>query len=74
MKDAGEFSCTIGNEKCSAPLIVEEPKVNFVAKLPATTTGTVGQDVRCQFDQPFIMATIQKARSFNIYIFRTKMV
>ena len=44
--DAGEFSCTIGNEKCSAKLVVEEPKVNFVAKLPAATLGTVGQDVR----------------------------
>ena len=46
LADAGEFSCTIGNEKCSAKLVVEEPKVNFVAKLPAATLGTVGQDVR----------------------------
>jgi hypothetical protein len=46
LADAGEFSCTIGNEKCSAKLVVEEPKVNFVAKLPASTMGTVGQDVR----------------------------
>ena len=61
MRDAGEFSCTIGNEKCSAPLVVEEPKVNFVAKLPATTTGTVGQDVRCQLFQLFLMATIKQS-------------
>jgi hypothetical protein len=46
LSDAGEFSCTIGNEKCAAKLVVEEPKVNFVAKLPSTTTGDVGQDVR----------------------------
>ena len=34
------------NDPASAKLVVEEPKVNFVAKLPATTVGDVGQDVR----------------------------
>lgn len=27
LTDAGEVSCTIGNEKCQAKLVVEEPKV-----------------------------------------------
>ena len=44
--DAGEYSCTIGNEKCTANLSVEEPKVNFEAKLPETTTASVGQEVQ----------------------------
>ena len=44
--DAGEFSCVIGKEKCEAKLEVEEPKVNFLAKLPDTTEGAVGQDVK----------------------------
>ena len=46
LNDAGEFSCTSGNEKCAAKLAVEEPKVNFVQKLPASTVGDQGQDVR----------------------------
>ena len=44
--DAGEYTCTIGNEKCSAKLIVEEPKVNFVEKLQETTSGEIGQDIK----------------------------
>ena len=44
--DAGEYSCTIGNEKCTAAMEVEEPKVKFEAKLPETTTAAVGQDVQ----------------------------
>merc|ERR550539_884600 len=44
--DAGEYSCTIGKEKCVAALDVEEPKVNFEAKLPETTTADVGQEVQ----------------------------
>ena len=44
--DAGEYSCTIGNEKCTAALAVEEPKVQFEAKLPETTTADVGQEVQ----------------------------
>ena len=44
--DAGEYSCTIGKEKCTASLAVEEPKVNFEAKLPETTTASVGQEVQ----------------------------
>ena len=43
--DAGEYLCTIGNEKSTATLTVEEPKVNFVEKLPDTTSGEVGQDI-----------------------------
>ncbi len=45
LSDAGEYSATIGNDKCAAKLTVEEPKVNFVEKLNATTSGTMGQDV-----------------------------
>jgi len=44
--DAGEYSCTIGKEKCTAALAVEEPKVQFEAKLPETTTAAVGQEVQ----------------------------
>ena len=44
--DAGEISCSLGDTQCSGKLEVEEPKVNFVAKLPAATTGSFGQDVR----------------------------
>ena len=36
----------IGNEKCAANLAVEEAKVNFEAKLPETTTASVGQEVQ----------------------------
>ena len=44
--DAGEISCSLGDTQCSGKLEVEEPKVNFVAKLPTATTGSFGQDVR----------------------------
>ena len=45
--DAGEISCSLGGTtECSARLEVEEPKVNFVAKLPPTTSGSMGQDVK----------------------------
>ena len=43
--DAGEYLCTIGNEKCIATLTVEEPKVSFVEKLPDTTSAEVDQDI-----------------------------
>merc|ERR1711899_722851 len=46
LKDAGEYLCTIGNEKCTAKLTVEEPKVTFVEKLESTTSGEVGKDIR----------------------------
>jgi hypothetical protein len=46
MADAGVFSCSLGDKECKANLEVEEPKVNFVGKLPPTTTGTMGQDVK----------------------------
>ena len=45
--DAGEYSCTIANAaKCSASLVVEEPKVNFVERLTETSVGEVGKDVQ----------------------------
>merc|ERR1719474_921020 len=44
--DAGEISCSLGDKECKGKLEVEEPKVNFVAKLPAATTGSTGQDVK----------------------------
>jgi hypothetical protein len=45
--DAGEISCSLGGTtECSARLEVEEPKVNFVARLPPTTSGSMGQDVK----------------------------
>ena len=46
LADAGEYLCTIGNEKCSANLTVEEPKVLFVEKLESTTSGEKGKEVR----------------------------
>ena len=46
LADAGEYLCTIGNEKCTAKLTVEEPKVTFVEKLESTTSGEVGKDIR----------------------------
>jgi len=44
--DAGEISCSLGDKECKGKLDVEEPKVNFVAKLPPNTNGSIGQDVR----------------------------
>ena len=44
--DAGEITCTLGDKECKGALEVEEPKVNFVARLPANTSGSVGQDVK----------------------------
>merc|ERR1711902_246728 len=44
--DAGEISCSLGDKECKGKLEVEEPKVNFVAKLPSTTSGSTGQEVR----------------------------
>ena len=44
--DAGEISCSLGDKESKGQLEVEEPKVNFVAKLPETTSGSTGQEVR----------------------------
>lgn len=44
--DAGEITCTLGDKECKGVLQVEEPNVNFVAKLVANTLGSVGQDVK----------------------------
>ena len=44
--DAGEITCTLGDKECKAILDVEEPNVNFVAKLASNTTGSIGQDVK----------------------------
>jgi len=44
--DGGEISCSLGDKECSGNLEVEEPKVNFVAKLPPATKGSLGQDVK----------------------------
>ena len=44
--DAGEITCTLGDKECKGALEVEEPKVNFVARLPPNTSGSVGQDVK----------------------------
>ena len=44
--DAGEISCSLGDKECKGKLEVEEPKVNFVAKLPPATSGSTGQDVK----------------------------
>jgi len=44
--DAGEITCTLGDKECKGMLEVEEPKVNFVAKLPQNTSGSIGQDVK----------------------------
>ena len=45
--DAGEYSCTIANAaKCSANLVVEEPKVKFIERLTDTSVGEVGKDVQ----------------------------
>ena len=44
--DSGEISCSLGDKESKGKLEVLEPNVNFVAKLPATTSGSTGQDVR----------------------------
>merc|ERR1719369_169250 len=44
--DAGQITCTLGDKECKGALEVEEPKVNFVARLPANTSGSIGQDVK----------------------------
>merc|ERR1719209_1753229 len=44
--DAGEITCTLGDKECKGALEVEEPNVNFVARLPPNTSGSVGQDVK----------------------------
>ena len=44
--DAGEISCSLGEKESKCKIEVEEPKVNFVAKLPPNTNGSIGQDVK----------------------------
>ncbi|NP_001091843.1 titin2 [Bombyx mori] len=34
LDDAGEYSCEVGNSKCTAILTVEEPSINFTLRLP----------------------------------------
>eukprot|EP00095_Tigriopus_kingsejongensis_P003097 snap_masked-scaffold1025_size69488-processed-gene-0.4 protein:Tk03097 transcript:snap_masked-scaffold1025_size69488-processed-gene-0.4-mRNA-1 annotation:"hypothetical protein D910_05908" len=49
LSDEAEYSCVIATTiRSSAKLTVEEPKVQFVTKLPKTICGDVGQDVKIQ--------------------------
>lgn len=32
--DGGEYACEVGNDRCSAKLLVEEPSIDFVLRLP----------------------------------------
>merc|ERR1719266_3250232 len=75
--DAGEYSCSLGDKECKAKLEVEEPKVNFVGNLPATTTGTMGQDVKISVKLSSTSANVQwlkdgeNVKESNKYSFET---
>ena len=45
LSDAGEYSCTIASNSCSAKLDVEEAKVSFVEKLEPTSYGDMGKNI-----------------------------
>ena len=50
LSDAGIYACSVANSSSQAKLTVEEPKVQFVSKLPATMAAQVGTDVKITVD------------------------
>ena len=44
LEDAGVYSCEVGKQTSSAKLIVEEPQVDFVKKLPDVTLIPLNSD------------------------------
>ena len=45
LEDAGEFSCTVGDQVSSATLTVEKPLVDFIKRLPDITLVTKDNEV-----------------------------
>lgn len=43
-EDAGVYTCQVGKQTSSAKLTVEEPGVDFIAKLPDVTLVSVNED------------------------------
>lgn len=43
-EDAGVYSCEVGQQKSSAKLIVEEPGVDFITRLPDVTLVPLNAD------------------------------
>ena len=50
LTDAGVYACSVASSSSQAKLTVEEPKVQFVSKLPATMVAQVGTDVKITVD------------------------
>ena len=43
-EDAGIYSCEVGEQKSTAKLIIEEPQVDFITKLPEVTLIPLNAD------------------------------
>ncbi|CAH0745798.1 unnamed protein product, partial [Diatraea saccharalis] len=50
--DAGEYSCEVGSDRCTAKLIVEEPSVDFVLRLPEVIVVPANTDAYLTVEIP----------------------
>uniref|UniRef100_A0A2A4JBM0 Hemolin n=1 Tax=Heliothis virescens TaxID=7102 RepID=A0A2A4JBM0_HELVI len=52
LTDAGTYACEVGNDRCTAKLIVEEPSVDFVLRLPEVVVVPANTDAYLTVELP----------------------
>ncbi|CAH0684241.1 unnamed protein product [Chilo suppressalis] len=50
--DAGEYSCEVGSDRCTAKLVVEEPSIDFVLRLPEVIVVPANSDAYLTVEIP----------------------
>lgn len=52
LSDEGEYACEVGNDRCTAKLIVEEPSVDFTLRLPEVIVVPANTDAYLTVEIP----------------------
>ncbi|PZC75220.1 hypothetical protein B5X24_HaOG206575 [Helicoverpa armigera] len=52
LTDAGTYACEVGNDRCTAKLIVEEPSIDFVLRLPEVIVVPANTDAYLTVELP----------------------
>lgn len=66
LSDAGEYSCEVGSDRCAAKLIVDEPLIDFVMRMPEVTTVPANTDAYLTIEIP--------DESYNVLWYKRKTV
>lgn len=56
--DAGDYSCEVGNDRCTAKLIVDEPTVDFTIRLPEVIVVQANTDAHLTVELPHDALTV----------------